>query len=135
MIVVDASVVLAWCFRDEGDAIAERALDLVVTEGAAAPAHWPLDVANGLLTAERRRRISTADVAKARELLGALDIEIVPVELSTAGGSVLDLARKHSLSAHDAAYLGLAWFRNVALATIDEALIRASRREGVPLAT
>jgi predicted nucleic acid-binding protein len=134
VIIVDASVALAWCLSDEEDAFAERALERAASERAAAPVHWALEVANGLLTAERRGRLREADVERAGRFLADLDVEIVPVELFTATGSVLDLARKHKLSAYDAAYLGLAWFRGVPLATIDAKLRAACAAEGVPLA-
>jgi predicted nucleic acid-binding protein len=132
-VIVDASIALAWCLADEADELAERALELVAAEGAAAAVHWPLEVANGLLTAERRGRLTASDASRAGKLLHDLDIEIVPVELSTATGSVLDIARRHGLSAYDAAYLGLAWFRAAPLATLDRPLREASIAEGVAL--
>jgi len=131
LIIVDASVTLAWCLADEADAYAEEILERVVDEGAAAPAHWPLEVANGLRSAERRGRLSEEDLAQVRSLLAGLGIEVVPVELSTAAGTVLDAARRHGLSAYDAAYLDLAAFRAVPLATIDGPLREACTRAGV----
>lgn len=134
MIVVDASVALAWCLADEADEYAERTLERVVGEGAAAPAHWPIEVANGLLAAERRGRIDEADLARVSKLLNDLGIEIVPVELTTAL-SVLETARAHDLSAYDAAYLDLAAFRGLPLATLDRPLVTACRNAGVELAS
>ena len=64
-----------------------------------------------------------------------LDIEIVPVELATAAGAVLDTARDLGLSVYDATYLDLARFRDVPLATLDADLKSACRTAGVPLAT
>lgn len=133
MIIIDASVALAWCLSDEADDYSERVLDRVAREGAAAPAHWPLEVANGLRSAERRGRLSEAAIAQARQLLSRLGIEVVPVELSTAAGTVLDTARQHGLSAYDAAYLDLASFRALPLATIDEQLRHACEEAGVSL--
>jgi predicted nucleic acid-binding protein len=72
---------------------------------------------------------------RARRLLGDLDIEIVPVELSTATTAVLDTARDLGLSVHGATCLDLARFLGIALATLDEDLVRACRVSGVPLAT
>ncbi|MGH2406756.1 MAG: type II toxin-antitoxin system VapC family toxin [Candidatus Limnocylindrales bacterium] len=133
MIVVDASIALAWCFANEQDEYADRILDRVIRESAIAPAHWPLEVANGLRTAERCGRIADADVSRASRLLNDLGVEIVPVELSTATGSVLDVARDHDLTTYDAVYLDLASFRGLSLATIDGALAAACRRAGVDL--
>lgn len=133
MIVVDASITLAWCLGDEGDALAERVLEQVVTDGAAAPAHWPLEVANALWAAERRGRLDATDTEKVRRLLADLDIEVVPVELSTATTAVLDAARSLGLSVYDAAYLDLARFRDVPIATLDDDLARACQASGVQL--
>ena len=133
MIVVDASVTLAWCFGDEESSYANAVLDRVVNEGATAPAHWPLEVANALIAAERRSRIDEEGIADASRLLDRLGIEIVPVELMTATWSVLDTARAHALSAYDAAYLDLARFRGIPLATLDEKLRGACRSTSVDL--
>jgi predicted nucleic acid-binding protein len=133
VIVVDASITLAWCLGDERDALAVRALEHVAADGAAAPAHWPLEVANGLWAAERRGRLVHADTERARRLLGDLDIEVVPVELSTAAFSILEVARELGLSAYDAAYLDLARFRQIPLATLDDDLTRACEATDVRL--
>ena len=130
MIVVDASVALAWCLADEQDDVADAALARVELEGALAPAHWPLEVANGLWSAERRGRLTEEDVLKAMRLLVALDIDIVPVELSTAGG-VIETARERGLSVYDACYVDLARVRGVDLATIDGDLAKAGANAGV----
>ena len=135
MIVVDASVALAWCLADEQDELTERVLQRVVADGAIAPAHWSLEVANGLWSAERRGRLGREDADRASRLLVDLDVEIVPVEFATSGGAVLDTARELGLSVYDAAYLDLARFRDIPLATLDADLSRACRDAGVALAS
>jgi predicted nucleic acid-binding protein len=45
----------------------------------------------------------------------------------------LSLARLHSLSAYDAAYLELALRRNLPLASLDDRLKEAAKAVGVPL--
>jgi predicted nucleic acid-binding protein len=94
----------------------------------------PLEVANALRTAERRGRLQAEDLPKLRGLLGALPVEIVPVELDAAMGDVLEMARAFGLSVYDATYLGLAAVRGIALATADEQLRQAALRAGVELA-
>ncbi len=132
--VVDASVTLAWCFADEVSELAERVLDRLAGEEALAPAIWPLEVANGLRTAERRGRLELADLAQVRELLLALPVQAEGVPLDAALGEVSELARALELSAYDAAYLALAARRGLALATVDERLRQASALAGVELA-
>ena len=131
MIVVDASIAVAWCLKDESSAYADKVLELVIEDGAAAPAHWPLEVANAIVSAERRGRIEEEEIAQVSSLLDRLEIEIVPIELTTAMWSDLELARKHNLSAYDAAYLGLARFRGIDVATLDSSLRNACLSEGV----
>ncbi len=133
MIVVDASVALAWCLKDETSDFADRALERVIAEGGSAPAHWPMEVANGIRSAERRGRIDEEEIAQVSQLLDRLGIEVVPVELTTAMWSILDAARAHDLSAYNAAYLDLARFRRVPLATLDDRLRKACKSAGVGL--
>lgn len=131
MIVVDASVVLAWCFADETNAVADRVLDRLGTETAIAPAIWPLEVANGLRSAQRRGRIDEAEIDRVRAFLLALPIEVEAMSLDVALRFVMNEAIGLDLSAYDAAYLWLARSRGLALATVDDRLATASARVGV----
>jgi predicted nucleic acid-binding protein len=135
MFVIDASITLAWCFGDEASPRADRILERLESESALAPAHWPLEVANALWTAERRGRLDPDDLERVRRLLTALPVEIAPVELATALWGVLEDARDGDLTAYDAAYLGLASARGLPLATVDERLAAACRAAGVELAS
>lgn len=130
-LVLDASVALSWCFEDEGGAMEMAVLQRLREDEAVVPALWTLEVANGLVTAERRGRLDAAGVVRSAHLLLALPIVVEPVERSGAASSVVPLARRHRLSAYDAAYLELALRRGIPLATSDAALRRAAREEGV----
>lgn len=131
--VLDASVALAWSFRDEQSAYAHRMLRRLEDEPAVVPVVWLLEVANGLLIAERRGRFTAADVANVYGVLADLPIEWSDLTLDQALGQVLDLARAQELSAHDAAYLELAMREGLPLATQDNDLRAAAERVGVPL--
>jgi predicted nucleic acid-binding protein len=133
LIILDSSVAIAWCLTDESSEYAYAVLDRIVSSGAAAPAHWPLEVANAFLSAQRAGRLDEQGLADASRLLGALQIEIAPVELTTALWGVSDAAREHGLTAYDAAYLELARFRGEPLATLDGPLRAAATSAGVPL--
>lgn len=133
MFVIDASVALAWCFADELSETADAALGRLEHETAIAPAIWPLEVANGLRTAERRGRLDLADVARVRDLLLALPVEVEAVDLRRALGEVSELARSLELTAYDAAYLALAARRGLSLATVDDRLRQAATSSGVGL--
>ena len=59
----------------------------------------------------------------------------LPLEDAGSGsdGAVLALAMAHGLTAYDAAYLALAQERDLPLATLDQKLAAAARREDVAL--
>ena len=129
--VLDASTALAWCFRDEQDAVALAALDRLEETEAWVPSIWSLEVANGLLAAERRKRITTAAASKAMRIL--LDLPIVPdpSERSRDFEVAWRLARTHGLSVYDASYLELAIRLGVPLVTLDARLRTAASDEGL----
>ena len=54
--VLDCSVALSWCFLDEREAYALDVLRSLAKTRTVVPAVWPLEVANGLLMGERRKR-------------------------------------------------------------------------------
>ena len=58
--IVDSSVALSWCFEDEHTAATHALLERIAEAGALAPQHWPLEVLNGLMMGERRKRIDAA---------------------------------------------------------------------------
>lgn len=131
--VIDASVALAWHFRDESSEYADRVQERLRDGGVAAPSIWPLEVANALLVAERRGRLSPAEASHVAELILEVPVSIHEAPAELALGPVLDLGRAQGLTAYDAAYLDLAMREGLPLATQDEALRAAARRVGVPL--
>jgi len=129
--VVDASVTLAWCFDDELSQRADLVLDRLTKENAVAPAIWPLEVANGLRSAERRNRLAAGELPGLRQLLSALPIRVEPVSLDGALSEVLEMARALELTAYDAAYLAVAVRHGLPLATLDDRLRTAAERAGI----
>jgi predicted nucleic acid-binding protein len=132
MFVVDASVTLAWCFEDETTDASDALLRRLLIEGGVAPAHWPLEVVNGLRSAERRGRLDSQKLLAARSVLTTLPVAVAAIDLDGAL-DLLDLARGHDLTTYDAAYLDLARSRGMGLATNDERLAAVCRTVGVPL--
>ena len=131
-LVIDTSVTMAWCFEDEADEATDRVLDRLTEDHAVVPALWQLEVANVLLVAERRKRITEAQATRFLDLLGGLPIRID--HFSGDATAVLATGRRHGLSAYDAAYLILAERLAVPLATLDDRLRTACSNAGVPLA-
>jgi predicted nucleic acid-binding protein len=131
-LVIDGSTALGFLMPDEQVPAAVEALD-ALERGVPtfAPAHWPLEVANGLLVAERRRRATHAVVTEALHVVLSLPIEIDTETARRVGGETAGLARQYGLALYDAAYLELAMRLGAALATGDAALARAAKKAGV----
>lgn len=133
--VLDASVALSWCFEDEGGSYAADVLEALDQGEAVVPGLWLLEIANGLLVAERKGRIGAPDAHEARRLLSALPIAVDPVARRRSFDVTPLLARSHGLSAYDAAYLEVALRYGVPLATLDGPLRAAAEEEGIELLT
>ena len=128
--VLDASATLGCLFEDEGDGGSE-VLDALLQGVALVPSLWPYEVANGVLVALRRGRISEAEAEDFLADLSLLDIRID--DSPTRPESLWRTASATRLTAYDAAYLDLAEAHGLALATQDAELRRAARRVGVQL--
>jgi predicted nucleic acid-binding protein len=133
-LVLDASVAVAWCFDEEATTTTETALDLLYAGAElVVPPLWPFEVANALLSAERRKRISVAELTALIDRISSFPISIEPIDSTLAFGPVLARARQHGLTAYDAAYLELALRRTLPLATLDNELRDAARLVGITL--
>jgi predicted nucleic acid-binding protein len=56
--VLDVSVTMAWCFEDESSDETWQLLDRLANDSVLVPGIWSAEVANVLLVAERRRRLT-----------------------------------------------------------------------------
>lgn len=130
--VVDNSVVMSWCFKDEINDYADTVLDRLTESAAVVPSIWPLEVVNVLLVAERQKRLSESDSIRFLTLLSQLPI-VVEYERPDMMKELLALARSNNLSSYDASYLDLAMRKGVSIATLDNKLIEAARRIDVPI--
>lgn len=95
---------------------------------------WHLEIANGLVVAERRGILTSSDgmlaLLQLEQLCAqALDVEadIVPMR------QALITARTYQLSAYDSVYLDLALRVRLPLATLDLPLRKAAGKAGVEL--
>ena len=130
-LVLDASIALSWCFRNEATAVGDRVLERLAAETASVPAIWHLEIANVLALSERRGRLTPANSSEFIALLETLDVVIHDETPSRALGRILDLARAKRLTAYDAAYLELAMRLGIPLASKDADLCDAAERLGV----
>ena len=132
MIVLDASVALAWVLIDESDPDAEEAMRSVGRDGAFVPGIWRYEMLNALLVNERRGRLGSQDVA---DTLADLRHLRIAVDEDADDATILRLARRHGISAYDASYLELAKRRGLPLASLDKRLRTGALAEGVQIAT
>ena len=133
LLVIDNSIVMAWCFDDEPVSFARAVLEELERGKAIQPSVWPLELGNSLLVAERRRRIGREHSERFLRDLDSLSIEVEQEPSTRMLGEILTLAREHQLSTYDASYLDLAMRRDLPLATQDKALLRAAGDCGVAL--
>ncbi len=131
--VVDNSVVMSWCFEDEGNSYADAVLESLEFVQGLAPAVWPLEVANVLLVAERKKRIDRSSVVRFLALLQGLPLRVEQEPPSRVLTEIFALARDQGLSSYDASYLDLAMRFGIPIATVDESLIKAAKNCAVPL--
>jgi predicted nucleic acid-binding protein len=131
VIVIDASVTLAWFFEDERTPPVVALSNSVGMSGAVVPMLWPLEIASGFRTAIRRGRIDSAFRDASFVKLAYLPIEIDEETNQHAWHATLRLADRYDLTPYDAAYLELAQRRRLSLATLDRRLDQAARDAGV----
>ena len=131
--VVDNSVVMSWCFKDETNKYADAILHKLCEARAVVPSIWPLEVVNVLLVAERRKRLSEADSTRFITLLTQLPIIVEQERPENMMKELLTFARANNLSSYDASYFDLAMKRGYPIATSDNKLIQAARRIDVQI--
>jgi len=131
--VVDSSVVMSWCFKDESNKYADIVLDSLQKAAALVPPVWPLEVANVLLVAERRKRLSESDSVRFVTLLNQLPITVEAGQSEKIMLEILALAREHGLSSYDASYLDLAMRKGLPIATLDKGLRVAAKKTKVEI--
>lgn len=130
--IIDASLALSWLLPDERTPDSEPARrQFLAAEAVWVPAHWRLEVCNALWMAERRKRLDAAGVARAVALFVQLPVVVDSETNARAGSEILTLAREHSISVYDAAYLELALRKAAPLGSLDEALRTAASEAGL----
>ena len=134
--VLDASVALLWLAPDTHPAGVDYAsatlLALKETQ-ALVPSLMALEAANVVAKLESKGYLTQADSQRFIALLGRLNIVTDPAMAVHALGDTLHLARRHKLSAYDAAYLELALRTGLPLATLDASLAKAAAAAGVAI--
>lgn len=127
-LVLDNSVTLGWFHPNQRSEYGEAVLAGLGRDEWLVPAHWPLELGNGLWQLERRKRMprERREQALDEALRLPLRVDNAPFDLRR----LCDLAAQHHLTTYDAAYLDCALRHNARLATQDAALMKAARAIG-----
>jgi predicted nucleic acid-binding protein len=134
--VLDASVALLWLVPQSNFAgvdYANVSLNALKESQALVPSLWPLEIANVVAKLEAKGIVTEADSQRFIALLSRLNIVTDQATASHALGDTLNIARRHKLSAYDAAYLELALRTGLPLATLDAHLAKAAVSTGMPI--
>jgi predicted nucleic acid-binding protein len=131
--IIDASLVMNWYLTDEQD----RAYSISIFAALGqreifVPSLWIYEIANVLLVAHRRSRISAERIQYVLETVTDFNLRVDEV----APESALRLSRLallHGLTVYDAAYLDLALRSCAPIATKDRALVQAMQAANVHL--
>ena len=130
--IVDASVGFAWVYQGQATPETDELLDQI--DGGSTvvvPALWFLEMANILLVAQRRRRLTSMERRATLEKLAAMQFSVDEEGTRNAFAKISELAEKHGLTIYDATYLELALRLSLPLASRDETLRTAAKRCGV----
>lgn len=121
LVVLDASAALALLLvEEEGARVAEVLENTISRNGQIfVPGVFWYEVGNGLLAAERRKRLSGEQLTTVEELFSRLPVVTHALADATSLRAVHELARKHGLSFYDASYLELALRSQASLITCD----------------
>ena len=130
--IVDASVGFAWVYQGQATPETDELLnDVAAGATVVVPALWYLEMANVLLIAQRRHRLTALQRQAALERLTALQFTVDEEGTRHAFGKTSELAEEYGLTIYDAVYLELALRRSLPLATRDAALKTAAKQCGV----
>ncbi len=126
-VVVDSSYALACFMPDEKQPVSMQA---VLGESMHVPFTWPVEIANAMRTAVRRKRFGPDEAVSFARQLGELGARVAPPWHDDAS-RYLELALAHNLTPYDALYLDLCLSEHCDLASCDRELLQAAARIGI----
>jgi len=132
--VLDASTALGWMLDRPVPAGAAQARKLILAGATpVVPALWCHEVCNAFVMADRRGRITAAQVRTLAADLEEFMQAVKPDPLPARATALIDTAQRTRLTVYDAAYLELASRLRLPLATLDDQLREAARHAGLAL--
>ena len=132
--VLDTSVAMRWILAD-GNARETRLAGAVLVSlkesSAVVPGLFWSEVASVLRQSEKTGVLTEADVEAFIAALLRANIVTEPSKPEHTLRAALETARRHNLSAYDAAFLELATRQALPLASLDAGLLKAAKKAGV----
>jgi len=133
LIVVDASLVIAWLVTDELPAENTGIYDTLPDQLLLVPSHWTIEVSNALRSRRKSGRLTIGDFHAILERLDLLSIGIQPPPELDEIGPLAEFALTHTLTTYDAAYVQLALQHSVPLATLDREMRNSAAKLNIAL--
>ncbi len=133
MIVVDASVILAWLLDENAPEAPASIFDTLADEIVAVPCHWPLEIGNALRSQLKTGRLTAQDFLKVMDDLDMLHVRVDPPLHPDEIGPLVKFSVDHSLTAYDAAYVQLALRQHATLVTLDKNMRNAAQALNIPV--
>jgi predicted nucleic acid-binding protein len=128
-VILDASATLGWLLHELDSDARDTVRGVVAAGSALVPELWLWEIANALVVAERRGRI-TAQIR--RQIAAGVDkLPVLRAPLRDGVAALTELASSSGLSAYDASYLDLALSHGASLCSTDSRLVEAARSRGV----
>ena len=131
LLVLDANIVIGWCFGRNMPSGSRELLARVREQGAAAPDLLKFEVGRVIERRAGGRRLSSERADWWRRFFVELPITYDPVGVKSLYLGAWRLAEQTRLTVKDAAYLELAIRSRAPLATRDRPLREAAKRKGV----
>jgi predicted nucleic acid-binding protein len=133
LIVVDASLFVAWLLNEPSHGPNDELWDILVADTLFVPSRWPDEVASALLKAVKNKRIEVSELEAIGEQIVSFDYgfaEPTPIpEISRLARDASDFG----LTVYDMTYLMVARDHNLPLATVDRAMRRAAAQLNIAL--
>jgi predicted nucleic acid-binding protein len=133
LIVLDASVMVAWLL---GEPSIARGTELDISlrdEPVIVPSHWPIEISNVLRTHLKAGRLSITDFHSVIDRIELMTIRVEPSVDPDDIRSITLFAVTNELTAYDAAYVQLAAHHGLKLATLDRAMRAAAAKLNIAL--
>jgi predicted nucleic acid-binding protein len=131
--VLDCSVTMTWCFKEEETRLSKIAKEGLINHKAYVPSIWSLEVNNVLCISIRSGKISEIQAKRFKYILNNLPIQVDYKASDLRNDLILELSQKFKITCYDAAYLELCIREHLPIATLDSALAKAAKSAGVEL--